>query len=110
MVKKLTCNETGIIRYIPEKRYIRMLARYHGDAKSLEDDYVSTVGMKLREGKITEMPPLKNLIKCSVSGEYCYITNERLKAGISKYGSEEELRNNYISREAKRKIKNKKCE
>ena len=69
----------------------------------LKRTYVSMVGKKVRDG-LVEMPGVaKNRIRCIVTGKIVYITNQRLAAGIKKYGSEEALRVNYVCREAKSK-------
>ncbi len=105
MTKKLKCNVTGNIIYMTEKRYAKLLAKYNGDEEALKRGYTSLRGRQVSEG-IIEMPEnITNRIRCSVTGRWCYITNERLAAGIAKYGSLENLNKNYICRPAKRLIK-----
>ena len=45
------------------------------------------------------------LVKCSVTGKWCYCSRERHEKLIQRFGSEEELGRSYISREGKAKIK-----
>lgn len=104
MTKKLRCNVTQNIFYMTEKRYAKLVAKY-GDEEALKSNYVSLRGKKIRDGE-QEMPEkINNRIRCSITGHWCYITKERIAAGIAKYGSWEELCKNYKSRVTKRLLK-----
>lgn len=104
MVHKVRCNVTGNIVYMTEGRYARMLAKY-GGAEGVKNNYVSLLGKRIRDGIIEEPKQLKNRIKCTITGKWCYITNQRIEAGVKKYGSWEELCNNYICRPAARLLR-----
>ena len=97
MVHKVRCNVTGNIIYMTDKRYARMLAKY-GDEEGIKSNYVSLLGKKIRDGRVDEPKAIKNRIKCHVIGRYQYITNQRMAAGIKKYGSWEELCKHYTCR------------
>lgn len=101
MTKKLRCNVTGNLFYVTPKRYARILAKY-GDEQTLNSTYVSMLGKKIIEGREELPKEINNRIRCSITGKIVYITNQRMEAGIKKYGSEEELRTNYKCREAAR--------
>ena len=104
MTKKIRCNVTQNIIYMTEKRYAKVLTKF-GNEENLKANFVSAKGKKIREGS-QEMPDkIANRIKCTVTDRWCYITNERITAGISKYGSWEKLCENYICRPAKRLLK-----
>lgn len=104
MVKKLKCNVTGNISYLTPKRYRKATIRYGGEA-NLERNFISLTGRKIQEGKLDEFHPTKNYIQCTVSGRWCYITNQRISASIKKHGSYENVRSNYICRDARRLLK-----
>ena len=103
MVKKVRCNATGNIVYMTEKRYARMLAKYGSD-EGVRQNYVSMAGKHIQEGRLDAHIP-KNRIKCSISGRWCYITNQRIAAGVKRHGSWEELCKNYVCRPAARLIR-----
>ena len=104
MTKKVICNVTQNVFYMTQKRYDSLVNKYGGE-EALKANYVSSKGKKIRDG-IIEMPEkIANRIRCSISNRIVYITNERITAGIAKYGSWEELCKNYISRPAKRLLK-----
>ncbi len=107
MSKKITCSVTGNIYYVTDKRYAYIVARY-GSEEAVANKYTSLVGRKIRDGQI-DYPPngFKNRIQCTVTGKWCYISNERINKGIEKYGSLEAFRLQYISRPAKQKLKEK---
>lgn len=109
MTHKVRCTVTGNIYYMTDKRYKRVLAKY-GSAENLRDTYVSLKGRKILEGQIDRPQAIKNRIKCRILGTYHYITNQRIEAGIKKYGSWEELCKHYTCRLAKRLLKEGKTE
>lgn len=104
MVKKVRCNVTGNIVYMTEKRYARVLAKY-GDEATLKANYVSMVGKKVHSGELDEPKDIKNRIRCTISGKWCYITNQRILAGVKKYGSIAELHAHYVCRPAARLLR-----
>jgi hypothetical protein len=87
-----------------EKRYRKVLAKYGSD-ENLHKNYISMKGKKIRDGEIDEPTSIKNRIRCIVTNRWCYITNQRIEANIKKYGSWEKTCENYISRPAKRLLK-----
>lgn len=109
MVKKVRCTVTGNIIYMTEKRYAKVLTKF-GNEENLKANFVSAKGKKIREGS-QEMPDkIANRIKCHIIGRWVYITNERIAAGIAKYGSYENLCKNYTCRPVKRLLKEGKSE
>lgn len=104
MTKKVRCTVTGNIVYLTEKRYAKVLAKY-GSEENLATNYISMVGKKIQEGSLDHPPKAKNRIQCTVSGRFCVITNQRIDAGIKKYGSWEELCNHYTCRPAARLLR-----
>jgi hypothetical protein len=109
VVKKIRCTVTGNIIYITEKRYARMVAKY-GDEQTLNSTYVSMAGRKMASGELDTHQNFKNRIRCAISGKWCAITNQRLAAGIKKYGSEAALRERYICRTAAKLLREGKTE
>ena len=104
MTHKLRCTFTGNVIYVTEKRYNRLVSKY-GGVNELKQKFVSLKGKRILEGS-QEMPEkITNRIKCSVSGRWVYITNERITAGMSKQCSWENLCAAYICRPAKRLLK-----
>lgn len=99
MSKKLRCKITGKVIYMTEQRYAKLVSKY-GSEEKLNDQYVSHVGKKVQEGSMEHTDEFKNRIKCSVTGLSCYISNERIEAGIKKYGSWNAFEDQYISRDA----------
>jgi hypothetical protein len=63
------------------------------------------VGKKIKEGSLDEPKDIKNRIRCTISGKWCYITNQRIAAGIAKYGNWEALCEWYICRTAARLLR-----
>ena len=104
MVKKVRCTVTGNVIYMTEKRYARVLAKY-GDEQTLNSTYVSMAGRKMQTGELDTHQNFKNRIRCTISGKICAITNQRMDAGIKKYGSEDELRNHYVCRASARLLR-----
>jgi hypothetical protein len=104
MTKKLRCNVTGNLIYMPEKRYQKLLNKYDGDEAKLKKNFVTLSGKRVQEGSLEE-PTFKNRIKCIVSGRYCVISNQRIAAGIKKHGSWEKLCESYICRPVKRLLR-----
>lgn len=104
MVKKVRCTITRNVIYMTEKRYARVLAKY-GDEQTLNSTYVSMAGRKIQTGELDTHQNFKNRIRCTITGKWCAITNQRLAAGIKKYGSEDELRNHYVCRTAARLLR-----
>ena len=98
MSKKIQCSVTGNIYYITDYRYAKLLSRYGSD-EGIKKNYVSAIGKKVRDGIIDMPRKIKNRIKCSVTGNWCYISNQRIKNGIEQYGSWEEFCKHYISRQ-----------
>lgn len=109
MVHKIRCTVTGNIIYMTQKRYNRVLSKY-GTEENIKNSYVSMVGRKINEGQLDEPAAIKNRIKCRITGEWMYITNQRIAAGIKKYGSWEELCKNYTSRHAAKLLREGKTE
>ena len=104
MTHKLRCTVTGNIIYMTPERYNKLVSKF-GNEENLKTNFVSARGKKIREGS-QEMPDkITNRIKCTVTDRWYYITNERITAGILKYGSWEKLCENYICRPAKRLLK-----
>jgi len=101
MTRKLTCTVTGNWTYVSEERYQKLVKKY-GSVAELEKKYVSRAGKKLQETGDKAPDTFKNKICCTVTGQLCYATNERWHRLLKKYGSEEEIRKNCISRVAKR--------
>lgn len=89
---------------MPEKRYQKLLDRYDGDEELLKKSYITLKGKRIQEGSLKD-PKFKNRIKCSVTGRYCVITNQRIEAGVEKYGSWEKLCESYVCRPAKRLLR-----
>ena len=104
MVKKLRCTITGNLIYVTPKRYARILAKY-GDEEAIKSSYVSMIGRKIKEGSLDEPKDIKNRIRCTISGKWCYITNQRISVGIAKYGSLESLNEHYVCRAAARLLR-----
>jgi hypothetical protein len=104
MTKKIRCNVTQNIIYMTDKRYAKLVAKF-GDEEALKANYISMQGKKIRDGALEMPEKIANRIKCSITGRWVYITNERITAGLSKYGSWDELCKNYICRPAKRLLK-----
>jgi len=109
MTKKLRCTVTGNIHYFTEKRYNRLLSKY-GDEDTLRMNFVSLVGKKVMDGRIDMPEVLKNRIKCRITGKWHFISDNRIKVGLMKYGSWDTLSTNYISREAARLLREGKTE
>ena len=109
MVKKVRCTVTGNIIYVTPKRYARILAKY-GDEQNLNSTYVSMAGRKMQTGELDTHQNFKNRIRCTITGKWCAITNQRMEAGIKKYGSEDALREWYICRTAARLLREGKTE
>jgi hypothetical protein len=109
MTHKVRCTVTGNVLYMTDKRYIRVLAKY-GSEENIKTGYVSMKGRKVLEGQIDPPKAIKNRIKCSITGRWCYITNQRIEAGVNKYGSWEALCENYTCRPAKRLLREGKTE
>jgi hypothetical protein len=103
MTKKIYCTVTKNIYYLTEKRYARLLARY-GNEESLKTNFVSLNGKRLRDGVIENHIP-QNRIRCKIANTWHYITNERIKAGIVKYGTWEAMCSDYTSRVAARLLR-----
>ena len=109
MTKKLRCTVTGNISYFTPQRYSRLLARYR-DEETLKANYVSMVGRRVIEGK-SEMPTeIRNRIKCRITGKWCFISDERIRVSLERFGSWNTLCANYISREAARLLREGKSE
>jgi hypothetical protein len=104
MTYKLRCTVTGNIIYMTEKRYTKLLSKF-GNEENLKANFVSMYGKKIREGSQEIPDKITNRIKCTVTNRWCYITNERIAAGIAKKGSWEKLCESYICRPAKRLMK-----
>jgi len=92
-----------------DKRYAKVLAKY-GSEENLKANYTSMVGKQLKEGMIDEIPKFKNRIRCRLTGRWVYITNQRIEAGVKKYGSWDLLCQNYICRPAARLLREGKTE
>ena len=101
MAKKLVCVKTGNWSYCSDERYAKLVKKFGGVAE-LEAKYVSRAGKKLEEtgGKVPDL--FKNKIECTITGQWCYISDARLKKLAKKFGSEKAVREQYVSRVAKR--------
>ena len=109
MTKKLRCTVTGNISYFTIKRYIRLLAKY-GDEETLKINYVSLMGRKVIEGRAELPTEIRNRIRCRITSKWCFISDDRIHAGIEKYGNWQNLCDNYVSREAARLLREGKSE
>ena len=117
MSKKLTCSITGDWTYCSDERWSKLVAENGGTDEKMLESYQSRKGKKLvagyngdaakaRKAAIADQP--KNKIKCTVTGEQCYISDERMGKLAGKEGSSEELvRKTYVSRVASRLRKQK---
>jgi len=101
MTYKVRCTVTGNVYYMTERRYRRMLSKYGSD-ENIHKTYISMKGKKIRDGEIEAPSSIKNRIQCTVSGRWCYITNQRTEARIKKFGSWVKACEGYICRPAKR--------
>jgi hypothetical protein len=108
--KKLYCTITRNWAYCDPKRYAELAAKA-GSVKKLIETHISREGVKLlaahdndidkaRAAALKDVP--KNKVRCIVSGELLYISDERLAKKIEKFGSEEDFREQEISRVATR--------
>ena len=104
MTNKVYCKVTGNVIYMTAKRYARVLAKYGGE-EALKANYVSMVGKKIISGERDEVNEFKNRIRCISTDQWCYITDERIQAGIKKHGSWDALKVVYMSRPARRLFK-----
>ena len=104
MTHKVRCTVTGNLIYMTPQRYARVLAKY-GSEEAIKAKYVSMVGKKVHEGVLDVPTDIHNRIRCSISGLWCYITNQRILAGVKKYGSWDELCKHYMSRSTKRLLR-----
>ena len=103
MSRKLVCVRTGNWSYCSEDRYQKLVAKY-GSEDKLRAEYVSRTGKKLTEGAAAP-DSFKNKIRCTVTGVLCYISDARLASLVAKKGSEQAVREGYISRVAARLLK-----
>lgn len=101
MARKLKCTVTGNWSYCSEDRWQKLVAKY-GSEDKLRAEYVSRSGKKALDAKSEIPSSFKNKVRCTVTGELCYISDKRMKALIKKAGSEDEVRKTYISRVANR--------
>lgn len=104
MSKKLRCIVTGKVFYMTDQRYAKLVARF-GDEETLKEKFVSLIGKKVSEGSCELPTEFKNRIRCSTTGKSCYISNERIEAGIKKHGSLEAFQKQYVCREAARVLR-----
>jgi hypothetical protein len=104
MARKLRCTVTGNWSYCSEERYQKLVTKYGGE-KELEAKYVSRQGKKTSEEGGKAPDEFKNKIECTITGELCYISDERMKKLVKKMGSEQAVRDGYVSRVAKRLLK-----
>jgi hypothetical protein len=101
MARKLKCTVTGNWSYCSEDRWQKLVAKY-GSEEKLRAEYVSRSGKKLSESKADVPDSFKNKVRCTITGELCYVSDKRMHALVKKAGSEEEVRKNYVSRVANR--------
>ncbi len=100
---KLKCTVSGNWQYVGEDRFME-LAKAAGSQKKLIETYVSREGKKIMEehnGKLPKDYCPKNKIRCIISNELCFISDERLKKLTKQHGSEQAVRDQYTSRVAK---------
>lgn len=109
MTKKLRCTVTGNVSYFTPHRYNRLLARY-GDEETLAANYVSMVGKKVLCGEIEMPTEIKNRVKCRITEKWCFISDDRIRESLKRFGSWDALRVNYVSREAARLLRDGKTE
>ena len=104
MSEKIRCNETGVLYYITEERYDKLVRRYGSDER-LRAEYVSVLGKKIREGSEENRQRHTNRVKCSITGLSCYISKSRIDKGIAEFGSWSKFSEVYQCRIAKRLLK-----
>lgn len=107
MTKKVRCTVTGNIIYMTEKRYAKVLAKY-GSEEALKANYVSMTGRHFSGGQVDELEmhqSFRNRIRCSITDRWQAISNQRIKAGVAKYGSWEKLCEVYVCRPAARLLR-----
>lgn len=109
MAKKLRCTVTGNWNYCSDERYAKLVQKF-GSEDKLIAGYVSREGKKVQDGKGAKPDSFKNKIACTITGELCYISDERLKKLVKREGSEKAVREKYVSRVAKRLLKEGKTE
>jgi hypothetical protein len=98
-MKKLVCSVTGDWWYMSEKRYQRMLKKFGSD-EGIRKGYVSRKGKMILDGtlKKEDIAPSKNKIICNLTRKECYVSAPRMRELIAKHGSEQEVRETFISR------------
>ncbi|MHA2067901.1 MAG: hypothetical protein ACXABY_26365, partial [Candidatus Thorarchaeota archaeon] len=101
MTRKLTCTVTGNWTYCSEERWQKLVAKF-GSEEQLTAGYISREGKKVNAGEGEAPTSHKNKIACTITGELMYISPGRMQKLIDKQGSEEAVRNGYVSRVAKR--------
>lgn len=104
MARKLRCNVTKNWSYCSDERYQKLVEKFGGE-EELTAKYVSREGKKLQETGEKAPKDFKNKIACTVTGELCYISDARMAKLVEKLGSEDEVRKQYLSRVAKRLMK-----
>lgn len=104
MSRKLICTKSHNWSYCSEERYQKLVKKYGGEAELLAK-YVSRVGKKLETEGGKAPDEFKNKIECTVSGQLCYISDARMEKLVKKLGTEDAVRAAYVSRVAKRLLK-----
>ncbi len=104
MAKRLQCTVTGNWSYCSDGRYKNLVKKFGSEAK-LKAGYISRLGKQIQKGDAEKPDEFANKIRCTVTGRLCYISNERMKRLAKKAGSQAKVRETYVSRVARRLLK-----
>jgi len=99
MSKKLRCSVTGNFSYVNDERWNKLVAKFDSE-EDLKTNYVSRLGKRVLQGE-PEPETYKNKVRCIVTGELRAVSKDFWARLIKRHGSEEAVRENYISRIAK---------